>query len=155
VPENFNLGVLLLFMTSGNGFGWANFDFDFVSGSRNRQKRRDASPRRFLQENQTCTVLQEDLSQWRESFEKGGPVSDFFQRHITCVAILGGIFIIRATCRQFLMWYFPHEPPPPDFAFPGWEGPGKSRDTKRPNVRIWRERTPFLAQAGMYGTCRV
>jgi len=52
--------------------------------------------------------------------EDGTP---FAKRFLICFGLLGLIYCIREGCRRLYMHFFPDEPPPPDMAFPVWEGP--------------------------------
>jgi hypothetical protein len=116
--------VILTIVCTGEGFSWANFEF----GGGEVEDDEDVESQRRAGEKppSTCAAVQQDLTNWVDTLTPKGPVSKFFQRQITCVCLLCLLYLVRALMRKAQMLYYPDEPPPPDMAFPGWEGPGKS-----------------------------
>ena len=124
----------------GEGFGWANFDFgggpdeQDEAGSQRRQAAAvddEASdgPESITSAKSeaaiSCSAVQQDLADWLDTLKAKGPVSRFFQRQLTCAAVLVLLSAVRAAVRKAQMLYYPDEPPPGDMAWPGWEGPGE------------------------------
>ena len=103
-----------------SGFGWANFEFGSgevpEDASQRRQEKR-------IEKKHTCSQIDDEMLAWFQMLIASGPVSKFFQRQMTCGAILLCLYAVRSFCRRAQMWYWPDEPAPPDMAFPGWEGP--------------------------------
>ena len=124
----------------GEGFGWANFDFgggpdeQDEAGSKRRQAATvddeaaddlvsitSAKPEAA----DSCSSVQQELADWVDTLKAKGPVSRFFQRQLTCAAVLVLLCAVRSAVRRAQMLYYPDEPPPGDMAWPGWEGPGE------------------------------
>ena len=109
-----------LHLLTGAGFGWANFDFGGGGG----ENEEGGNQRRAAKMSVSCNDVQQDLREWIDTFKAKGPVSKFIQRQVTCVCLLGLLYLVRAAARRLQMHMYPDDPPPPDMAFPGWEGPG-------------------------------
>ena len=101
----------------------ANFEFDLGGGdgagdeqepSQRRQEKLKPRP----QPDTTCTGIHQDLYRWITTLRASGPVSMFFQRQITCCAVICCLYVAREVLRKLQMLIFPDDPPPPDMAYP-------------------------------------
>ena len=110
-----------------DGFGWSNFEFDLSTGAsddgedplgQRRQGQNKSAETSQPGADTSCSGIHEDLSLWMSSLKASGPASKFFQRQITCLAILCCLFAVRVALRKLQMLIYPDDPPPPDMAFP-------------------------------------
>ena len=110
-----------------DGFGWSNFEFDLSTGAsddgedplgQRRQGQNKSAETSQPGADTSCSGIHEDLSLWMSSLKASGPASRFFQRQITCLAILCCLFAVRVALRKLQMLIYPDDPPPPDMAFP-------------------------------------
>jgi len=84
------------------GFGWANFDLVSIPGGSDSYSTRRASP-------QGCA-------------DPENRIGKFMSRVVICVGVVAWIFYVRTLVRAFSIKMSPDAPPPPDLAFPAWEG---------------------------------
>jgi hypothetical protein len=98
----------------------ANFDFDLggVGGEDEPSRRRQGQIKPQPKPDTTCAGIHQDLSLWISSLRPSGPVSQFLQRQITCLAVICALYVIRAALRKLQMLIYPDDAPPPDMAFP-------------------------------------
>ena len=89
------------------GFVWANFDL--LPSTAIPTKRREGEEK---SDPKSCDISSTD-----------NYIVAFLTRTVTCVTIIIGVFLVREILVRLQCLWYPDSPPPPDMAFPSFEGP--------------------------------